>query len=543
MTQGDLRLATWNANGILNRKLELEIFLQTQKIDVCLISETHLTNQSYLNIKGYMIYHTSHPDNQAKGGSAVIIKNSISHYEDRHIQSAEIQLTLVGIKALKQNLIVGAVYYPPRYNLKKTDYKNHLNLLGERFIVGGDYNAKHMEWGSRLTTTKGKELRAAMREMGCNFHTTFGPTYWPTDRDKIPDLLDFFISKKVSPNFLHIEENFDLSSDHSPVILTLSEKIIKRENKPSLTNKTTDWVSFKCELEKVINLNVSLNTKLQLDIEAEKLVVNIQQAAWNNTKEIVYKTKGYNYPLEIRELVREKRKVRRRWQQSRDPSDKNILNNKTQQLKREIQKLKEDSFNRFLEKLTPDAETNYSLWKTTKNMKNPITTIPPILRNDGTWARNNKEKAETFAEHLAQIFQPNDQNADPTLEEVTNQEKEGITLVTPKEVVNEIKTNISSKKAPGFDLISGEVLKALPRKAVVMLTYLINAAFRLKYIPVIWKIAEVKMILKPGKPPNVATSYRPISLLPVLSKLVEKLILKRLKPIIQSKKLIPKHQF
>jgi len=51
------------------------------------------------------------------------------------------------------------------------------------------------------------------------------------------------------------------------------------------------------------------------------------------------------------------------------------------------------------------------------------------------------------------------------------------------------------------------------------------------------------MLLKPGKPPEKVTSYIPISLLPSLSKLFEKLLLKRLKPIIEVKQLIPEHQF
>jgi predicted GIY-YIG superfamily endonuclease len=51
------------------------------------------------------------------------------------------------------------------------------------------------------------------------------------------------------------------------------------------------------------------------------------------------------------------------------------------------------------------------------------------------------------------------------------------------------------------------------------------------------------MIAKPGKPPHEVTSYSPISLLPVMSKLFEKLFLKRLKPVIDRKQLIPDHQF
>jgi hypothetical protein len=58
-------------------------------------------------------------------------------------------------------------------------------------------------------------------------------------------------------------------------------------------------------------------------------------------------------------------------------------------------------------------------------------------------------------------------------------------------------------------------------------------------MPQVWKISEVIMIPKPGKPPNEVTSHRPIALLPVASKLFEKLLLKRLEIIIESKDIAP----
>ena len=51
------------------------------------------------------------------------------------------------------------------------------------------------------------------------------------------------------------------------------------------------------------------------------------------------------------------------------------------------------------------------------------------------------------------------------------------------------------------------------------------------------------MILKPGKNPNDITSYRPISLLPILSKIIENIFLKGLTPIIDESNLIAYHQF
>ena len=88
---------------------------------------------------------------------------------------------------------------------------------------------------------------------------------------------------------------------------------------------------------------------------------------------------------------------------------------------------------------------------------------------------------------------------------------------------NEIKNNVNAKKAPGYDLITGKILKELLEKNLKKLQHLFNAAFRLKQVPSQWKVAKVTMILKPDKVPSNKKSYRPISLMPVISKLFQKL--------------------
>jgi len=107
----------------------MEVFLRLNNIDVCLVTETHSTKQTYIKIRGYKTYQTIHPDNKAKGGSAIIIKESIKHYEECHLQSVEMQLTMVGIESVKQKLNLGPLYCSPRYNLKKENYKNLIRHL------------------------------------------------------------------------------------------------------------------------------------------------------------------------------------------------------------------------------------------------------------------------------------------------------------------------------------------------------------------------------------------------------------------------------
>ena len=67
-------------------------------------------------------------------------------------------------------------------------------------------------------------------------------------------------------------------------------------------------------------------------------------------------------------------------------------------------------------------------------------------------------------------------------------------------------TRLNTRKAPRYDLISGQILKRLPRKTVVLFTVILNRMLTLSYFPVVWKYAEIIMIPKPGKPPHTDPS-------------------------------------
>jgi hypothetical protein len=83
----------------------------------------------------------------------------------------------------------------------------------------------------------------------------------------------------------------------------------------------------------------------------------IQEAAWNSTPVIKTKLKGLNFPKEIRNLIDEKRTLRRKWYQPRNPHDKTLLNRADQQLSKGIRTIKQSSMNKFLTELTPDSSS------------------------------------------------------------------------------------------------------------------------------------------------------------------------------------------
>jgi len=152
----NLQIAVWNANGLIQHYQELKTFLNINNIDIMLISETHFTNKSYFKIPFYTVYDTKHPSGKARGGLAIIVKNSIKHYEHYKINKNHIQATSIVIEEWNGPLTIAAIYCPPKYNNKKEHFEEYFNILGSKFLVGGDFNAKHTEWGSRITTPKGR---------------------------------------------------------------------------------------------------------------------------------------------------------------------------------------------------------------------------------------------------------------------------------------------------------------------------------------------------------------------------------------------------
>lgn len=118
-----------------------------------------------------------------------------------------------------------------------------------------------------------------------------------------------------------------------------------------------------------------------------------------------------------------------------------------------------------------------------------------------------------------------------------------IKYISPGEINYTLHKELNPRKAPGYDLITGFLLRKLPKKGVVFITRLFNAVLQASYMPSQWKVAQIIMLPKPSKPPNEVGSYRPISLLPIMSKLFEKLLLARMKKQIEERNIIPEHQF
>jgi hypothetical protein len=71
----------WKDNSLTQHTEELKTFISIHNIDFMLISEKHFPEKSYLKLSNYAVYHTNHPAGTARGGTAIIIKNTIKPHQ------------------------------------------------------------------------------------------------------------------------------------------------------------------------------------------------------------------------------------------------------------------------------------------------------------------------------------------------------------------------------------------------------------------------------------------------------------------------------
>jgi exonuclease III len=143
-----LQLAIWNSNGLSQHRDELKVFLHTYDIDIMLISETHFTVKTHFRIPYYTVHHTNHPNRTARGGTAIIIKNSNKHHPLNSFNQHSLQSTRVSIIDTYGPLTLSAVYLPPQQSIHQQQLEDFFHSMGPRFIAGGDYTTPNIPTGA-----------------------------------------------------------------------------------------------------------------------------------------------------------------------------------------------------------------------------------------------------------------------------------------------------------------------------------------------------------------------------------------------------------
>jgi uncharacterized protein YdaL len=98
LTVTSLRISAWNANSLNHHAHEIILFLNKNKIDNLLLSESHTIKHTLIEIPHYTIYYTNHSYWTAYAASVIITKFTLVHYEIETFITNKIQALFHDLK-------------------------------------------------------------------------------------------------------------------------------------------------------------------------------------------------------------------------------------------------------------------------------------------------------------------------------------------------------------------------------------------------------------------------------------------------------------
>lgn len=549
-----LLIGHFNAKSVNNKGEQIKNFITQYKFHIFCINETWFTNKSKFKHNDYVIIRKDRDDKH--GGVCICVHKSISFVDLKPALANDIEaivLRFPNIVSDNKDLIVASYYNTPDTRIS-AEFLEYLNLMSSQHhvLLIGDLNAHNIEWRSKSNNTSGIIIEKFLCETQFIMLNTNEFTYVSPIDPSYKSIIDLALvssslTNKVS-NFVVTDE---LHSDHNTISLQIDAKLPKINEQSA---KLINWDKFGDLMKKraIKFYNRTYANKDDIDNFIVELTGAIQGAIneASFTKKMNNNTNLYILPKHILNLIREKRKIRKKYLKSGDLRFKTTINQLNSMIKKLINKHKSDKWKNFCNSINGMHISDSKLWKKLRSIEKggePTHSRNPTLVVNGIPVNDSTKTSNAFADSLESIFQDID---DPEYDAkhkktVINSNKNLFNEMahepncTNEFEISRIIKNIRGRGAPGIDKITNKVIKQLPSIYHDILAQLYNACLKLSYFPDAWKVAVIVMIPKPNKDHTLVDNYRPISLLNTLGKLFERVIASKMEDwIIQNKILV-----
>ncbi len=557
-----LKVLHINIHSIPAKLVELKNLLQKLKdanheVDLILLCETFLndTNKNSVSIDGYTL-REDHRQTMTQGGVAIYINNKLqfiprpdlSIFDEGVFESYFIEVT-----AESRNIIVGEVYRIPNTNQNSfleryQSIIDKIKLEKKDIVIGTDQNLDYLKIQQHSNTAEFLNLNLSAGLLP----TMTKPTRIVHDKATLID--NIYVDNANASNSVSAIILADMS-DHLPCLLLLDKKC-KKQQGPVTTTKhslsalniekiksdlvTTDWTflstlnvedSFKAFIEKV-NLILDKYAPLKTKTIPSKYIIRDKWMTPGLLKSSFVLDKMY-------------KKCIGKSKDSIEHADYVTYRNRYNSLKRFAKK---KYYSDMICKFKHDSK---KLWATLndiigkKNDKSSISdtfiiedktvTDPHTISNE--FCKYYSTIGSTFASKI-----PNSKyNPDRFLK--GNFPHSLFLQPTDSEEIKKIIRNFKNKKSYGFDGISSSIFKNFAHELAHPISQIFNMSITNGIVPDIMKIAKVIPVYKSKGDDKLFTNYRPISLLPVLSKLLEKVVHKRLYSYLTRHKILYESQY
>ena len=537
---GDLSFLSLNIRSLRNKLSLLEIFLNSLKNDdkivgVVSLSETFLCkeNESFYNINGYTSYHFSR-DQRCGGGVSFLVREDLEvDSKIEKISCREVQFLI--IRLVRFNMKLCGVYRPPTSN--RSNLREFLDTFDEvlernrNMISMGDFNIN-------LLTPDSQELRDIVSS---NNYATLNEIKLDsfTRRDvRSLSIIDHVHSDIANEMTMQISESG--LSDHRFILLLIKNVGNDLQTKKKPTKKFTDYSKIS---QVLLSETQSINFN---DFHSFHDYLSNLIQTHTVTKSFFFKSKKPWFDKDLMNLCKQKRKFDKL--RYSFPNNSNFSSNYIELKKKflkEVTKKKRKYFDTQYEK---NSQNSREFWKITKEVlqnKYCLKTQKLISLSENGMIIENEQVADKFNDFFVNIGSSNltshnlnfEFKSRPTI--INYLEKFEATTI---DEVNAIISSLESNKAIGLDGISASFLKTNSKYLSRFITNFVNDSFLTGNFPDSLKFARVLPLFKCDDPKEI-NNYRPISVLPAISKIFEKLIKVRLMSFLATNKIIHKNQY
>ena len=235
------------------------------------------------------------------------------------------------------------------------------------------------------------------------------------------------------------------------------------------------------------------------------------------------------YTSEIRHNLKRLRTLRRLLRKKETPTRLNKLSQLTHQFQCMTARAKENYIKRLISDFNRNPQKIYSHLKQLSD----VNSMHCSFYHNNSVITSPAQIAELFNAYFNSTFTSSDFIL-PSLDQLPIPSSQLSEISTNQSEVFELLSSLDPTKSLGNDGISPKVLKHCATSLTEPLTHLCNLSFQTSQFPHDWKIHRIRPIPKKGDL-HLITNYRPISLLPILSKVVESIVYTKLIPFIRPK--------
>ena len=524
MKSGFLNLCSININGLGNKRTQLESYLHSKDIHICLIQETKKVTPI---LAGYQCVLNNERKEGGGGGICIYVKDSIEIEEAWTLENNTTQCNGFVINGM---LIVN-VYRPPQMNYTKyraedLDLWHKLkNLHYKKLLIAGDFNLRNTDV-NKCTSQNGISGWTCVEF--CEYKHMINLVKQATRKDGA--MLDWVLTNE--PNYIvnlsvDSEGMETLANDHAPILFQLLTPGMKLEETVIECRKlkNADWNKYRELISKI-----SLSGTSDIDQKAEKLAQEIL-AAFDEIAPVQQINVTDRLPYDNGKSLHLLKRVRKY-------TRKRHLTEEEKEIKRNVQKelytLRTNL--RIRKELKLIASKNVTeLARYRKQKKRLIKKI--VDKNDNnTTSTTSKEIVEAFANHHEkQQRKPKTKKLNINYDETDTSLHE--IRIQKKDLVRSIET-LKLSGAPGPDDITTTMLQRAKADVAEKLYEISVEIMETGYYPKSWKKTNITPIYKKGVKSDM-DNYRLIQCSSILGKVFENVIQKQLYEYAEINQLLP----